>query len=124
MHPLTVVFAILAIALALPAPHPANNISNSILGSVDGLLGTPTNRKAAQAKAKASECRRRFNSANISTCIDNCVAQCLVDDDGCHTCIRGCVPQHVCDDDREGRRNRDGERGGRNRDNDRNDRTN
>ncbi|KAI1657665.1 hypothetical protein F4813DRAFT_359229 [Daldinia decipiens] len=94
MHPSTLIIIISATALALLFPLPAlggiGGISDTIVGTIDSLLGTSSHRKSHGGNTgHGSECRR-YDTELITTCINKCVDLCEDGDADCSACMKGC----------------------------------
>ncbi|KAI0853398.1 hypothetical protein F5Y00DRAFT_224617 [Daldinia vernicosa] len=94
MHPSTLIIVISATVLALPFPLPAlggiGGISDTIVGTIDSLLGTSSrHNNHGGSTGHASECRR-YDTEPITTCINKCVDLCEDGDADCSACMKGC----------------------------------
>ncbi|KAI1455803.1 hypothetical protein F4805DRAFT_459449 [Annulohypoxylon moriforme] len=108
MRPFTLIIAMSATILALPKPLPAavDDASGAILGALNsglnGVVGSPDPEYKGGKGGYGSGCHYRHKE-DIASCINTCVAQCVVDSEGCNTCIRGCSSRHGCESHHDGK---------------------
>ncbi|KAI1100321.1 hypothetical protein F4804DRAFT_49927 [Jackrogersella minutella] len=105
MHPFAFIIAMSATALALPQPlpHPAEDLSDTIMDGLSSVLGTPNSHHNGGKAGKAPKCSERSN-LDLASCINQCARQCAVDVDYCTSCIRECSSDYGCDEHHDGKK--------------------